>query len=181
MRHICVSERGHHWFILLFNACPASSHYLIQCWLIVNWALSNQFIQFWINRWISFIKKCIWKYFLQNILINITRCNHPWKELSHGDIRLSVAYMFYGFVPWGSLDWTVSNFGPISPCSFLSAERWICVRDHRRPPPVALITHDMEAALCITGPSWRKSTWGHMCFLIMRIFDDSLTNIQYIP
>ena len=40
--HICVVELGHHWFRWWLVACSASSHYLNQCWNIVNWTLGNK-------------------------------------------------------------------------------------------------------------------------------------------
>ena len=40
-RHICVGELGQHWFRLWLAACSAPSHYLKQCWLIVNWTIGN--------------------------------------------------------------------------------------------------------------------------------------------
>ena len=39
--HICVGEVGHHWFRQWLVACSAPSHYLNQCWLIVNWTPGN--------------------------------------------------------------------------------------------------------------------------------------------
>ena len=39
--HICVSELGKHWFRQWLVASSAPSHYLNQCWLIVNWTLRN--------------------------------------------------------------------------------------------------------------------------------------------
>ena len=40
--HICVIELGQQWFRWWLVACSAPSHYLNQCWLIVNWALRNK-------------------------------------------------------------------------------------------------------------------------------------------
>ena len=40
--HICIAELGQPWFRLWFGACSAPSHYLNQCWLIVNWTLRNK-------------------------------------------------------------------------------------------------------------------------------------------
>ena len=36
--HVCVIELTHHCFII---AWPAPSHYLNQCWNVVNWTLRN--------------------------------------------------------------------------------------------------------------------------------------------
>ena len=47
--HICVTYRGHHWFIYLFVALSAQSHYLNQCRDIVNWPLKNK-LQWNVNR-----------------------------------------------------------------------------------------------------------------------------------
>ena len=38
----CVSESGQHWFRWWCVAYSAPSHYLSQCWLIVNWTLRNK-------------------------------------------------------------------------------------------------------------------------------------------
>ena len=38
---ICISEVGEHWFRQWLGAEQATSHYLNQCWFIVNWALRN--------------------------------------------------------------------------------------------------------------------------------------------
>ena len=40
--HICVSESGQYWFRLWLVAYSAPSHYLKQCWVIVNWTLRNK-------------------------------------------------------------------------------------------------------------------------------------------
>ena len=40
--HICVSELGQHWFRWWLVAWSAPSHFLNQCWNIVNWALKNK-------------------------------------------------------------------------------------------------------------------------------------------
>ena len=40
--HICVSESVQHWFRWWLVAYPAPSHYLKQCWFIVNWTLRNK-------------------------------------------------------------------------------------------------------------------------------------------
>ena len=34
--HICVVELGHHWFRQWLVACSAPSHYLNQCWNVVD-------------------------------------------------------------------------------------------------------------------------------------------------
>ena len=41
--HICVGELGQHWFRKWPGAKKASSHYLNQCWFIVNWTIMNKF------------------------------------------------------------------------------------------------------------------------------------------
>ena len=40
--HICVSELGQRWFRQWLVACSAPSHYLDQCWVIVNCILRNK-------------------------------------------------------------------------------------------------------------------------------------------
>ena len=41
--HICVNESGQHWFRQWLVAYSVPSHYLNQCWVIVNWTLRNKF------------------------------------------------------------------------------------------------------------------------------------------
>ena len=40
--HICVIELGQHWFRWWLVAYSVPSHYLNQCWVIVNWTLRNK-------------------------------------------------------------------------------------------------------------------------------------------
>ena len=40
--HICVSNPGHHCFRQWLGDCSAPSHYLNQCWFIVNWTFDNR-------------------------------------------------------------------------------------------------------------------------------------------
>ena len=42
MPHICVSESGQHWFRWWLVAYSAPSHYLNQCWVVVNGDLRNK-------------------------------------------------------------------------------------------------------------------------------------------
>ena len=42
VQHKCVSESGQHWFRWWLVAYSAPSHYLNQCWNIVNWTLRNK-------------------------------------------------------------------------------------------------------------------------------------------
>ena len=42
MPHICVSELGENWFWEWLVALSAPSHYLNQCWLIINCTLRNK-------------------------------------------------------------------------------------------------------------------------------------------
>ena len=39
--YICVSESGQHWFRWWLVPYSAPSHYLNQCWVIVNWTIVN--------------------------------------------------------------------------------------------------------------------------------------------
>ena len=55
MPHVCVSESGQHWFRYGLVAYLAPSHYLNQCWVIVNWTPENKF-QWNLNRNFSFEK-----------------------------------------------------------------------------------------------------------------------------
>ena len=40
--YIYVGDPGHHWVRLWLVACPAPSHYLTQCWIIVSWTFGNK-------------------------------------------------------------------------------------------------------------------------------------------
>ena len=40
--HICTSESCQHWFRKWLVTYSAPSHYLNQCWVIVNWTLRNK-------------------------------------------------------------------------------------------------------------------------------------------
>ena len=40
--HICFGKLGRHWFRYWLVAFSAPSHYLKQCWLIVDWNLMNK-------------------------------------------------------------------------------------------------------------------------------------------
>ena len=42
MTHICVSRQNHHWFRKWLGAWSVPSHYLNQCWNIVNWNLRSK-------------------------------------------------------------------------------------------------------------------------------------------
>ena len=41
VQHICVSESGRHWFRKWLVTYSVPSHYLKQCWVIVNWTFRN--------------------------------------------------------------------------------------------------------------------------------------------
>ena len=47
--HICVSEWGQHWFRWCLVTYSAPSHYLNQCWVIVNWTLGDK-LQWYFNQ-----------------------------------------------------------------------------------------------------------------------------------
>ena len=47
--HICVNILDHHWFRSWLVAWSAPSHYLNQCWDIVNWTLRNK-LQWHLNE-----------------------------------------------------------------------------------------------------------------------------------
>ena len=40
--HLCVSESNQQWFTQWLVAYSAPSHYLNQCWVIVNWTIRNK-------------------------------------------------------------------------------------------------------------------------------------------
>ena len=65
LSHICVGELGHHWFRQWRVAYWAPSHYLNQCWAIVNWTLGNKCHGNFNTKYKSFhSRKSIWKYHL---------------------------------------------------------------------------------------------------------------------
>ena len=41
--HICISKLSHHCFKQWHVPCMVPSHYLNQCWIIVNWTIANKF------------------------------------------------------------------------------------------------------------------------------------------
>ena len=65
--HICISELSMHRFRWWIPACSGPSHYLNQCWLIVNWTLMNK-RQWNLNQNKQFFHSwtCIWKCHLWN-------------------------------------------------------------------------------------------------------------------
>ena len=66
MPHICVSESGQPWFRLWFVAYSVPSHYLNQCWVIVNWTFRNKLHWNFYQNTIFHSRKCIWTYRLRN-------------------------------------------------------------------------------------------------------------------
>ena len=68
--HICVSESGQHWFRQWLVAHSAPSHYLNQCWVIVNWTISmlRRTSQWNFNQNTKLLihEKCIWNHRLRN-------------------------------------------------------------------------------------------------------------------
>ena len=62
--HICVSELGQHWSALAYSA---PSHYLNECWVIVNWTIGNKLQRFFLSNHKTFhSRKCTCKYRLRN-------------------------------------------------------------------------------------------------------------------
>ena len=39
--HMCLSRGGHHWLMKWLFVCSKLHHYLIQCWLNVNWIITK--------------------------------------------------------------------------------------------------------------------------------------------
>ena len=62
MPHICVSQFSHHWF----RNGLLPSHYLNQCWVIVNWTIRNKLQRNFNQNEKLFMKKIIWQYRLRN-------------------------------------------------------------------------------------------------------------------
>ena len=59
--HMCISEQGQDWFRQWLVACSAPSHYLNQCWLIVNWTIRNKTsVKFEWKQNTFYSRKCIW-------------------------------------------------------------------------------------------------------------------------
>ena len=74
MTHICIANLGHHWFRWLV-AWPAQSHYLNQCWNIVDWSLWNK------HNWNLYIfikektlKNVVWK---MSAILSQQQCPGP--------------------------------------------------------------------------------------------------------
>ena len=67
MTHLYISKLVQYWFKYWLVACSATSHYLNQCWLIVEWTTGNKF-QWNYNENIIFSFKNMprWKCHLQN-------------------------------------------------------------------------------------------------------------------
>ena len=59
--HICVSNLSHHWFRKWLVDWPVPSHYLTQCWDIVNWPLRNIQWNFNRNSYIFIPENAFWK------------------------------------------------------------------------------------------------------------------------
>ena len=85
--HISVSQISHHCFKYWFFACLAPSHYLNQCWLVVNWNLRN-YIQWHFDLKLNiFIQDNVSKCRLQNV-------SHIfWANVNTLDILLSVNFI----------------------------------------------------------------------------------------
>ena len=65
--YICVCNLSHHWFTQWLVACAASSHYLKQCWTIVNWTMGNKFQWHFNQKCNNFHRrKWLWKCRLEN-------------------------------------------------------------------------------------------------------------------
>ena len=79
--HICVSESDHHWFRQWFVAYSAPSHYLRQCWVIVNWNVRNK-LQWYFNQNVFFSFMKMHKK-TSPAFARIATVNPPWSGL-HG-------------------------------------------------------------------------------------------------
>ena len=59
MLHIYVNKLGQHYFRKWLVTCLVPSHYLNQCWLIVNWTFRNNFQWNLNGNFLS--RKCNWE------------------------------------------------------------------------------------------------------------------------
>ena len=74
--HICVGGYGQHWFRQWLVAYSVPSHYLNQCWVIVNWTLKKKLqLNFYQNKKKSFMK--------MHLRISSAKWQPCWDELSH--------------------------------------------------------------------------------------------------
>ena len=83
--HIHIRNLSHHWFRYWLFANTAPSHYLNQCWNIVNWTLRNRLIWKLNRNWyILNSRKCIWKCRLENggHFVSASMC---FNSARHGD------------------------------------------------------------------------------------------------
>ena len=84
--HIYVTSLEHHWFWWWLLAWPVPSHYLNQCWNIVNWTLGNN-LQWNLNQNLFiFIQKNAFEYVIWKTaaILSLPQCvnNHQWRYLS---------------------------------------------------------------------------------------------------
>ena len=67
MLHIGVGESDQYWFRQWLVSHMAPSHYLNQCWVILNWTLINKHQWLFLSKYKTLhSRKCIWKYRLRN-------------------------------------------------------------------------------------------------------------------
>ena len=107
-------QTNHDWFRQWLVAMPAPSHYLYQCWNIVNWTLRKKF------RWnrngtLSNFKsgKCIWKRRLQNGVKSHTVVpssgSITWTDQDADVSRVFKKYTFVVTTPSSKSHWITIN------------------------------------------------------------------------
>ena len=68
--HICISKLGHHWFKHWLVPHSPPSHFLKQCWFIVNHNHATNFNDILWKLQNFNLRKCIWNCHLQNRTLN---------------------------------------------------------------------------------------------------------------
>ena len=79
--HICVSELGQHWFRWWLVAWSAPSHYLNQCWNIVNGTLGNK-LQWKLDRNKNAIEKVVCE---MSAILSPPQCVEGNTSLTHNN------------------------------------------------------------------------------------------------
>ena len=112
--HTCGGELGQHWFRQWLVACPAPSHSLNKCCLIVNWTIGNK-LQ-WNSKWKTFHSwKCLWNcrlwnsgHIVQGGWVNARHTISEWRYMIHVTLLLKLSQ--HGGCWWlGSLIYLASE------------------------------------------------------------------------
>ena len=102
MTHLCLSKLYHHWFRQWLVAWSVPSHYLNQCWSIVNWTLRNK-LQSNINQMSCiFIQKSAFDNVRKMAAILVRpQCVNTCKITAAGLLRTHCHVQHLLFTRWG--------------------------------------------------------------------------------